>query len=349
MKLFIILFLLFSFNQKTFAGQNQDLKKFYDERAEFIKKYISFIKEKKKEDKEFKGSVVESVNGQMFIRYGVSAQKQIDNQALKDCRDKGGLECLVRFRTLKKNEKYNRLAEYINSKKRLKVLGEYMNSKKVNSIRGIDILINIEDFKNKTGFGCTKTKSKFQDVIKIFRKEIELYPYSFLKNSGLKYVVICEKINDDNIDFEPAGIAPGHYDKSPGVFYLNLSVVKNRKDKENLIKEIFHHEFYHVIDAHLSLMQLDEKWNKIHNQEYLGNFTAGAGIDNSIKGYISEYGRSNAAEDKAEVFKFMIINHKEFKETIAKDDILFKKSQLMISRLKSLSRDINKKFWKKLN
>ena len=349
MKLFIILFLLFSYNQKTFAGENHDLKKWYDERSEFIKNYISVIKEKKKQNKDFKGSVVESINGQIFIRYGVSTQQEIDNQALKDCKDIGGLECLVRFRTLKKNKKYNRLAEYINSKKQLKVLGEYMKSKKVNSIRGIDFFINTEDFKNKTGFSCTKNNSNFQDVIKILRKEIELYPYSFLKNSGLKYVVICEKISDERIHFEPAGLAPGHYDKSPGVFYLNLSLINNRKDKEDLIKEIFHHEFYHVIDSQLSLIQLDEKWNKIHNNEYEGNFTASPGIDNSIKGYISEYGRSNAAEDKAEIFKFMIIDHKKFKETIAKDEVLYKKSQLMISRLKSISKDINKNFWNKLN
>ena len=129
MKLFIILFLLFSYNQKTFAGENHDLKKWYDQRSEFIKNYISVIKEKKNQNKDFKGSVVESVNGQLFVRYGVSTQKEIDNQALKDCKDIGGLECLVRFRTLKKNKKYNRLAEYINSKKQLKVLGEYMESK----------------------------------------------------------------------------------------------------------------------------------------------------------------------------------------------------------------------------
>ena len=55
------------------------------------------------------------------------------------------------------------------------------------------------------------------------------------------------------------------------------------------------------------------------------------------------------AEDKAEVFKFMIINHKEFKETISKDEVLSKKTQLMISRLKSISKDINKNFWNKLN
>ena len=45
----------------------------------------------------------------------------------------------------------------------------------------------------------------------------------------------------------------------------------------------------------------------------------------------------------------MITQHKDFKKVLKTDPILVKKSQLMISRLKSISKDINKNFWKKLN
>ena len=34
--------------------------------------------------------------------------------------------------------------------------------------------------------------------------------------------MICEKIEDEELGFEPGGLAPGHVDQSPGVFYLNL-------------------------------------------------------------------------------------------------------------------------------
>ena len=75
----------------------------------------------------------------------------------------------------------------------------------------------------------------------------------------------------------------------------------------------------------------------------------GWGINTSVKGFISEYARNNSAEDKAELFAFMISEHKKFKQAVSKDEVLLKKSKLMISRLKGISPEINKNFWKKLN
>ena len=232
-------------------------------------------------------------------------------------------------------------------------MGEHIKSKKKFSSKGIDILISTENFKNKNDFFCGQTKSNYKDVINNLVKEINVYPVSFLQNSGLKYVMICEKITDKSLGFEPGGLAPGHVDQSPGVFYLNLSAVnkiKNSKAKKDYIRILFHHEFYHIIDSKLSLMQLDEAWEKINKVDYSNDLiTGGIGIDTSVEGFISGYARNNSAEDKAELFAFMVAQHKEFKKAIAKDEILLKKSKLMISRLKGISKEIDKSFWKKLN
>ena len=45
----------------------------------------------------------------------------------------------------------------------------------------------------------------------------------------------------------------------------------------------------------------------------------------------------------------MITQHKLFKKTLKNDPILVDKSKLMILRLKSISNDINKNFWRRLN
>ena len=45
----------------------------------------------------------------------------------------------------------------------------------------------------------------------------------------------------------------------------------------------------------------------------------------------------------------MITKHNDFKKAIINDEILLKKSKLMISRLKGISPEINKNFWQKLN
>lgn len=354
MKALIILIIIISFNTDLEAGNiTAEVRKSYEERANFIKEYISTIKENKKKDKKFKGSVVESVSGRLFTRWGPFSQKVLDKNALDDCKKAGELECLVRFRTLKKNSKYNRYAKYDSSKKSLKVLGEFIKSKKVFTAKGIDILISEKDFKNSRNFFCGKVKSDYRNVINYLVKEIEIYPSSFIKNSGLKYVMICEKIEDEELGFEPGGLAPGHVDQSPGVFYLNLSVLnkyKNPKVKKETVKFLFHHEYYHIIDSSLSLMQLDEKWEKINKVAYTNEpMLDGWGIDTSVEGFISQYARNNSAEDKAELFAFMISEHKKFKKAISKDEILLKKSKLMILRLKEISPEINKNFWKRLN
>ena len=354
MRIFVILILSVFIHNQLYAGNiTPEVRQAYKERTEFVKKYISTIKENRKTNKKFKGSIVEAVSGRLYTSWGTLSQYELDQKALKNCKSDGEIECLVRFRTLKKNPKYNRYAKYINSKSSLKVLGEHIKSKKKFSSKGIDILISTENFKNKNDFFCDQTKSNYKDVINNLVKEINVYPVSFLQNSGLKYVMICEKITDKSLGFEPGGLAPGHVDQSPGVFYLNLSAVnkiKNSKAKKDYIRILFHHEFYHIIDSKLSLMQLDEAWEKINKVDYSNDLiTGGIGIDTSVEGFISGYARNNSAEDKAELFAFMVAQHKEFKKAIAKDEILLKKSKLMISRLKGISKEIDKSFWKKLN
>jgi hypothetical protein len=354
MRIIIIFIIIISFSSNLYAGNiTEEVRKSYQERANFIKEYISTIKKNRKNNKKFRGSVVESVSGRLFTRWGPFSQKMLDKNALDDCKKAGELDCLVRFRTLTKNSKYNRYAKYDAPKKRLKVLGEYIKSKKIYTVKGIDILISQEDFRNQRNFFCGKTKSNYRDVVNYLVKEIEIYPINFIKNSGLKYVMICEKIQDETLGFEPGGLAPGHVDQSPGVFYLNLSVLnkyKNPKIKEETVKVLFHHEYYHIIDSSLSLMQLDEKWEKINKVAYTNKpMLDGWGIDTSVEGFISQYARNNSAEDKAELFTFMISDHRAFKKAISKDEILQKKSKLMISRLKNISPEINKSFWKRLN
>ena len=43
--------------------------------------------------------------------------------------------------------------------------------------------------------------------------------------------MICEKITDQSLGFEPGGLGHQDHDQSPGVFYLNLSVVNKFKNQ----------------------------------------------------------------------------------------------------------------------
>ena len=55
--------------------------------------------------------------------------------------------------------------------------------------------------------------------------------------------MICEKIIDK--DIEPVGMAPGHFDQSPGVFYININRVNSYgKIKLELLNTYFIMNFF---------------------------------------------------------------------------------------------------------
>tara|TARA_B100001939_G_C16907985_1_gene603236 strand:+ start:521 stop:1579 length:1059 start_codon:yes stop_codon:yes gene_type:complete len=352
MKFFFII-IFFIFNQKiTLAGSGHvDNREFYESRVTFIKEYIDQIKEKRKTNSRIKGTVVETLDGDMFTSIDDKlSQKELDEITLKECEDAEGIGCQIRFRTLKKNKKYNRYAKYDYGKKILFMLGDEIKSKKIYSVKGIDVLVNQKDYKSKNDFTCTKSKSNQKELLNTLIKEVNLYPKSFLNNSGLKYVMICEELKADNETI--AGLAPSHYDQSPGVFFMNVGGLNQWGPSEriNLIKHVFHHEFYHIIDTKLSKVYLDDNWTNLNSEAYSKDLVIDTyRMDTTVPGFISVYGRNNLAEDKAELFAFMISQHQNFKKKISNDKILIKKTKLMISRLKGISKDMNKNFWKNLN
>ena len=120
--------------------------------------------------------------------------------------------------------------------------------------------------------------------------------------------------------------------------------------KAKVIRHTFHHELYHVIDAKLTLIDLDNEWSKINKNPYSKTLiVSNLKLLNDGKGFITNYAKNNVSEDKAEVFANLINDYKATKEIIKNDKIIFKKTQLMISRLKKISPSINKNFWDNLN
>ena len=105
MKFFFIIFSILIIVNESQASDNHssDNRKFYENRVKFIKEYIKDLKEKRKKNKNLNGSVVETISGNFYTRLGTDTQKKIDQEAINDCKKDGGIECLVRFRSLKKN------------------------------------------------------------------------------------------------------------------------------------------------------------------------------------------------------------------------------------------------------
>ena len=323
---------------------------FYEQRYNFLKNYIRQLKTLQKKDKNFKGSVVETMSGSFFVSFGKSSQNQIDLKALNQCSLKKGIECKVRFQSLTKNKNYNRLAKFDKKNNLLYSLENKIESKIVDEYKKIIFLKNINTL-NQKNFECKKNVTTSKHLIYLLKEEINIYPIEFIKNSGLKFIMICEELilNDSKV----AGVAPGHYDQSPGVFYISankLKEVKNNPRVKSMLKHVFHHEFYHIIDSQLTNVIIDNQWEKINKHNYSKVELSGdLNLDNSINGFVTKYARNNQNEDKAELFAMLITKHSEVKKLLIEDKILFDKTKLLITRLKSISPLINKDFWNKFN
>ena len=342
-----LLFLAIFLCTITYAN---DQNNFYESRYNFLKNYIEQLKTLQKKDQNYKGSVVETISGSFFISFGKGSQNKVDQETLSQCNLKKGLDCKVRFQSLKKNKNYNRLAKFDKKNNLLLSLENKIDSKIVDEYKKIIFLKNINTFGHKN-FECKKNVTPFKQLIYLLKKEIDVYPIEFINNSGLKFIMICDELTLN--DSEVIGVAPGHYDQSPGVFYLSaneLKDVKNNPRVKSMLKHVFHHEFYHIIDAQLTNVIIDNQWEKINKQNYSKVELSGdLNLDNSINGFVTQYARNNQNEDKAELFAMLITKNSEVKKLLNDDKVLFDKTKLLISRLKSISPSINKNFWNKLN
>tara|TARA_B100000780_G_scaffold144523_1_gene101072 strand:- start:163 stop:885 length:723 start_codon:yes stop_codon:yes gene_type:complete len=172
-------------------------------------------------------------------------------------------------------------------------------------------------------------KKDLDDKYKIVKKNLDRYNHKFLKKINLKYIVLCEDLSISKIN--TAGI-PDHIMKT-----LILDINFN----QNYFERVIHHEVFHVInDSYKDLF--DEKvWSDFNDKEFkyakCSTCTDKLGLDTytNTMGFFTEYSRSTASEDMAEVFSHLMVRSNL--ENI--DPILEKKIQFIIMNLQKIDKN----------
>jgi hypothetical protein len=172
-------------------------------------------------------------------------------------------------------------------------------------------------------------KKDLDDKYKIVKKNLDRYNHKFLKKINLKYIVLCEDLSISKIN--TAGI-PDHIMKT-----LILDINFN----QNYFERVIHHEVFHVInDSYKNLF--DEKvWSDFNDKEFkyakCSTCTDKLGLDTytNTMGFFTEYSRSTASEDMAEVFSHLMVGSNL--ENI--DPILEKKIQFIIRNLQKIDKN----------
>jgi len=184
---------------------------------------------------------------------------------------------------------------------------------------------------------CYNSEKKHLDQkYNIIQRNLNKYDQEFLKKINLKYIVLCQKLSISGI--LTAGI-PDHKMKT-----LIIDIKFNSKHFERVI----HHEVFHIINDGYKDYFDENEWSKLNDVSF--KYTAcstcsdktGLYVYKEFNGFFTEYSKSTASEDMAEVYSH-IVSHKDIVEfKTNKDPILKKKVEFIKKNI--LKIDKNFKF-----
>jgi hypothetical protein len=159
----------------------------------------------------------------------------------------------------------------------------------------------------------------------IIKKNLDRYSLNFLKKINLKYIILCENLSIAEIN--TAGI-PNNKTRT-----LILDIKFNKKHFERAI----HHELFHIINDNFKNLFNENIWKNFNKKNYsyskcsTCNNNWNLELLNNNSGFITEYSKSTASEDMAEVFSHLIFYQDEMniKDSIIKKKILFIKKNIL--------------------
>ena len=171
---------------------------------------------------------------------------------------------------------------------------------------------------------CFNSEKKILDEkFKIIQKNLNRYNQKFLKKINLKYIVLCEDLSISNIN--TAGIPDN----------VMKTLILDIKFDEKYFERVIHHEVFHIINDSFKEIFDKKVWSEcnIKNFKYAecSTCTDKIGLDTYKKteGFFTEYSRSTASEDMAEVFSHLMIGS----STNNSDSILEKKIEFIKKNL----------------
>ena len=162
---------------------------------------------------------------------------------------------------------------------------------------------------------CSDSNKKDLDAkYKIIHKNLSRYSYNYLKRINLKYIVMCENLSISEL--YTAGIPDN----------VMKTLILDIKFNEDYFERVIHHEVFHVMHLQHKNIFNEEEWIKFNNSNFkyaeCSTCTKKISLEQyqETKGFFTEYSKSTASEDMAEVYSHMIYLKKTEINQIRKSD-----------------------------
>ena len=179
---------------------------------------------------------------------------------------------------------------------------------------------------------CSNPNKKNLEIkYKIIHKNLTRYSYDYLKKINLKYIVMCKNLSISEL--YTAGIPDN----------IMKTLILDIKFNENYFERVIHHEVFHVMHLQHKDIFNEQDWSEFNNSNFkyaeCSTCTENIGLEQykETKGFFTEYSKSTASEDMAEVYSHMIFLKKEEINQIRKlDPILNNKISYIENRIKEI-------------
>lgn len=198
---------------------------------------------------------------------------------------------------------------------------------KINTENGLRYLNATKPFRLgvnvKKNINCSNSDKKTLDEkYEIIKKNLDRYSLIFLKKINLKYVVLCENLSIAEIN--TAGI-PNNITRT-----LILDIKFNEKHFERAI----HHELFHMINDSYKELFNENIWKDLNQKSFeygecsTCNNNWNLDLLDNDSGFFTEYAKSTASEDMAEVFSHLMF----YKNKVYSNDPIIEKKILFIKK-----------------
>ena len=175
----------------------------------------------------------------------------------------------------------------------------------------------------KKNINCSNSNKKTLDKkYKIIKRNLDTYSLNFLKKINLRYIVLCENLSIAEIN--TAGIPNSK----------TRTLILDIKFNENHFERAIHHELFHIINDNYKELFNENIWKNLNkrNFEYSKCSTCSDNWNlellNNKSGFFTEYAKSTASEDMAEVFSHLIF----YRNKVYSNDPIIEKKILFIKK-----------------
>jgi len=179
---------------------------------------------------------------------------------------------------------------------------------------------------------CSNPNKKDLEIkYKIIHKNLNRYSYDYLKKINLKYIVMCKNLSISEL--YTAGIPDN----------IMKTLILDIKFNEKYFERVIHHEVFHIIHLQHKNIFNEEEWIEFNNFEFkyaeCSTCTKNISLEKyqETDGFFTEYSKSTASEDMAEVYSHMIfLEKKEINQIRKLDPILDNKISYIENKIKEI-------------